>query len=471
MAPTPQTPSAPRHSSFPKLLIITRHTPLPWEDGSGSYLHDLARHLATRGFAVSILWLARHDHLRWQKLWHLPAAFSPAITLHLPGALRLGRRFFFPAVLWQPFRARALHALRRLLRPLGINPPRSRKPTTSSEVTQAWQTVGLRPRNLPVHSVPSAPFDISHSSFVIPSASPRPWASPPTPAELATIERFAAARRPDLVLANYAWMCPALALPAFRNTRRLCLAHDVGWQRAALSSPESAAELTRATEAAWLRSADLVVAISSPDATELRALAPHAQIVLSPKAAAAAPASPASDSDPHRLLFVGSDNAFNAEGLAWFLSSVWPTVLQTLPSASLHVCGSIDRLVTNRPDSVAFHGLVPSLDSHYAAAALVIVPLLRASGLNIKLIDAASAGRAVVTTSPTLVAAPFLRDSVAVADTAPAFAAEVLRLLSNPSDRSTLAARAQAAVQAHLSPEASYAPLIAALQATASNSH
>ena len=29
-----------------KLLIVTRHTPLPWEDGAGAYLHDVARFLA-----------------------------------------------------------------------------------------------------------------------------------------------------------------------------------------------------------------------------------------------------------------------------------------------------------------------------------------------------------------------------------------------------------------------------------------
>lgn len=417
--------------SRPKLLIVTRHTPLPWEDGAGAYLHDLARHLATHGFAVSILWLAPHDHLRWQKLWRLPAAFSPAIALHLPGALRLGRRrFFFPAVLWQPFRARALGLLRRLLLPLGIDPPRSRSTTTPT------------------------PY----------SAPPAPWASPPTADELATVQRFAATHRPDLVLANYAWMCPILSLPAFAAARHLCLAHDIGWKRAALAAPDSPPELTRSDEADWLRNADLVVAISTPDATELGTLAPHARVVLAPKAATPAAPFPATASEPHRLLFVGSDNAFNAEGLAWFLSSVWPTVLHALPSVSLHVCGSIDRLVTPRPDAVAFHGVVPSLDSHYASAALVIVPLLRATGLNIKLIDAASAGRAVVTTSATLVAAPFLRDSVTVAADAASFAAEILRLLAAPAFRASLAARALAAVSANLAPAACYGPLVVALR-------
>lgn len=421
-----------------RLLIVTRHTPLPWEDGAGAYLHDLAAHLAAHGFAVSILWLAPHDHLRWQKLWRLPASFSPRIALHLPGALRLGRRFFFPAVLWQPLYARALHALRRLLLRFCINPKRSQKTTTL------------------------ASFDIRHSTFVIPPPS-APWASPPTAAELASVQRFAASLRPDVVLANYAWMCPVLHLPAFGCSRRLCLAHDIGWQRAALSSPGSSPSLTRSDEVAWLRSAELVLAISAPDAAELRSLAPDARVLLAPRAHSATALDSAS-SRPHRLLFVGSDNAFNAEGLAWFLAEIWPAVLQACPSASLHVCGSIDRLVTHRPDAVAFHGVVPYLDSHYAEAALVVVPLLRATGLNIKLIDAASAGRAVVATSPTLAAAPFLRESVAVADTAPAFAAAILRLLAAPGARASLAARAHAAVRAHLSPDACYGPLLAELQ-------
>lgn len=414
----------------PRVLIVTRHTPLPWEDGAGAYLHDMARHLSATGFVVSILWLAPHEHLRWKKLWRLPAQFSPSVRLHLPGAISLGRRrFFFPAVIWQPFRARVLGLIRRALKLVALDPPRRRS-------------------HLPDGPPPG----------------PRPWASPPTAVESSFVECFAAAQRPDVVIANYAWMCPLLDLPALRAARHVCIAHDVGWKRAELSASTTPPAITRDEEAAWLSGTDLVVAISQADAAELRTLAPRAQVVVAPKAIGLSPPFPTTASEPNRLLFVGSDNPFNAEGLEWFLREIWPGVLRAFPGASLHVCGSIDRIVVERPDSVAFHGVVPVLDEHYASAALVIVPLLRATGMNIKLVDAAAVGRAIVTTSATLVGAPFLRGAVAVADSAGEFSAEVCRLLGESRLRNSLAARALAAVREHLAPAACYDPLANALR-------
>lgn len=415
----------------PRLLIVTRHTPLPWEDGAGAYLHTMAHHLAGAGFRVSVLWLAPHDHLRWKICWMLPSGFSPRVALHLPGAVRLGRRrFFFPAVLWQPFRARVLGWVRRQLRRLAIDPPR-RHP---------------------------APANAS-------SPTPNRWASPPSSRELTFVQRFAATHHADVVIASYAWLCPLLALPAFHDSRRVCLTHDIGWKRAALAATDAPAEVSRVDEITWLKDAALVIAISPADAAALTTLAPHAHILVAPKAVSRIPPAPASDSVPHALLFVGADNAFNIEGLTWFLQAVWPLVVRDRPDASLHVCGTIARSVHARPAGVVFHGLVPLLDRHYASAAVVIAPLLRATGLNIKLVDAAAAGRAIVATSATLVGAPFLLGCVELADTPLAFASAVGRLLNDPAARARMAARALAAAHAHLSPGACYDPLVAALRA------
>jgi glycosyltransferase involved in cell wall biosynthesis len=407
-----------------KLLIVTRHTPLPWEDGAGAYLHDLARFLGAHRIRVDVLWLAPHDHLRWRKLWRLPAAFDSRVRLHLPGSVRIGRCYFFPAFVWLPFKARCLGSLRRVFTMCGFPPP-LRRPARASA---------------PVH---------------------RPWASPPDSAELSLVQKFARRHRSDAVVANYAWLCPIFDVPALRGVNRVCIAHDVGWKRAALSASP---DFTRADEARWVQTPDLVVAISESDARELRALAPSTRVLVAPKAIE--PRDPQAQSASRSLLFVGSDNAFNAEGLAWFLSEVWPEVVRAVPDVSLHVCGSIHRVVTARPPGVTFHGLVPCLASRYRDAALVIIPLLRATGLNIKLVEAATHGRAVITTPATLVGAPFLRESVAVAESSSAFATDVTRLLTTPAARDSLAARALDAVRLHLTPVACYGPLAAALRST-----
>jgi glycosyltransferase involved in cell wall biosynthesis len=412
-----------------KILIVTRHTPLPWEDGAGAYLHDLARFLAASRNRVDVLWLAPHDHLRWSKLWRLPAGFDARVRLHLPGGVRIGRWYVFPSFVWLPFKARLLDRVRRGLSACGLISPRRER--RGSALTSA-----------------SAP-------------APRPWSAPPASGELALVQKFARRRRPRVVIANYAWLCPVFDVPALRRVSRICIAHDIGWKRAALSA---APAFTRSEEARWVQSSDLLVAISEDDARELRALAPSTRVLVAPKAIV--PSDSHAETGSPVLLFVGSDNAFNAEGLAWFLNEVWPQVVRAVPDVSLHVCGSVHRAVATRLPRVTFHGVVPCLASRYRDAALVIVPLLRATGLNIKLVEASAHGRAVVTTPATLVGAPFLRESVAVAESSADFSAAVTRLLASPSARTALAGRALDAVRLHLTPAACYGPLAAALRTT-----
>ncbi len=413
----------------PKILLVTRHTPLPWEDGAGAYLHDLAHYLATHGFRVEVLWLAPHEHLRWQKSWRLPDAFDPSVRLVMPGAVRFGRRYFFPGTVWYPLKAKALHRVRQLLTALGFAPP-------------------------PRRPVEAGPAD-------------RPWMARPSLDELALVAGHVQARRPDIVIVSYAWLCPLFNLPSLRHVRHVCLTHDVAWHRAQFVGATTGTQpaLTRRDEAGWLKSADILIAITEADASEFRALAPTARVLVAPKACPArALAASAPDLALPRLLFVGSGNLFNAAGLDWFLREVWPLVLAAVPGTQLDVCGSIDRVMPLRPAGVMFHGNVPDLAPFYRATTVVVVPLLQASGLNVKLVDAAAAGRAVVASAITLTGAPFLRNSIYSAATAGDFAAAIRLLLTDPAANARAAAAGLAAVRAHLSPDACYGSLVALLR-------
>lgn len=414
-----------------RLLIVTRHTPLPWEDGAGAYLHDLARHLAKHGFRVEVLWLAPHEHLRWRKYWRLPDAFDSSVRLTLPGAIRCGRHYFFPGMIWYPLKAKALHRASRLLAAIGFTRPRRAPAVVSAE---------------------------------------RPWMSPPSAGELAAVAHRVQAERPAVVIVSYAWMCPVFALPALRGVRGACLTHDVAWHRAQLASITAGAPpaITRADETAWLQSAGTIIAIADADADEFHRLAPAATVLVAPKAClipTTVPAAP--DLAARRLLFVGSGNLFNVAGLDWFLREVWPLVVAALPGVRLDVCGSISLALTLRPAGVTFHGSVPDLAPFYRAATVVIVPLLQASGLNIKLVDAAAAGRAIVASTITLTGAPFLSGAVHTAGTAADFAAAVRLLLTDANANAQAAAAGLAAVRAHLSPAACYGPLAARLRSAA----
>ncbi len=219
---------------MPSVLIVTRHTPLPWEDGAGAYLHDLARFLARFGFRVEVLWLAPHEHLRWQKLWRLPAAFDSSVRLRLPAAIRCGRYYFFPGMIWYPFKARALHRARELLGKVGVR----------------WSR---RSASRPTPTQPNS----------------RGWMSPPSTAESAVVERVVRQLRPDIVLASYAWMCPIFKLLELQRCQCACLTHDIGWKRAKLAAGSGLPpEISREQESTWLQSAGTVIAISESDAIE-----------------------------------------------------------------------------------------------------------------------------------------------------------------------------------------------------------
>jgi glycosyltransferase involved in cell wall biosynthesis len=104
--------------------------------------------------------------------------------------------------------------------------------------------------------------------------------------------------------------------------------------------------------------------------------------------------------DPLRLLFVGAVNYRpNRLGLEWFINEVLPVVRGRLPvPVEVDVVGMPPRKLTGS-ESVTVHGRVPSLDSFYERAHVVIVPVLYGSGTRLKVVEAMAYGRPVVSTA------------------------------------------------------------------------
>jgi polysaccharide biosynthesis protein PslH len=135
------------------------------------------------------------------------------------------------------------------------------------------------------------------------------------------------------------------------------------------------------------------------------------------------------------VLFVGDFTyAPNREGLAWLVSDVLPIAWERRPRLRVLVAG---RGLTDPPadERVEVLGFVEDLRTAYAAADLVVVPLLHGGGSPLKFVEALAYGLPVVATEH---AAGLLEDAVAgrdfLAATDPsAFAGEIDRLLGNPS--------------------------------------
>lgn len=410
-----------------RLLVATRHSPLPDYDGAGAYLFDLLSYLASRGVRIHIAWLQADGALIRRGWWTVPARVHAIAHVDLPGAIAFGRLRLFPGIWWLPFKARLLHRVKSTLQFLRLMPRRASRPVQSS--------------NAPAYPV---------------------WSALPSTAEENFFVQVAQRTRPDAVLANYCWLTPLLART--RAARKLVLTHDVASTRLALSSPElvhdpHSLNPARADgEQALLQRADAILAITDEDAAVFRARLPAREILVVPKSCLPSPPSTA-PRVPGRCLFVGSANEFNREGLAWLLAEVWPRVQEAFPSATLQICGAVSRTVSEPPAGVTVSGHVADLTAVYAEASVSAVALLRGSGLKIKLVEAIMHGCPCVSTSVGLQGLSFLRDLVPVSDDPAGFAQEIVRLLRDTSSARTLGTAAQKAVSVHLSPETCYAPL------------
>jgi glycosyltransferase involved in cell wall biosynthesis len=96
------------------------------------------------------------------------------------------------------------------------------------------------------------------------------------------------------------------------------------------------------------------------------------------------------------VLFIGSRNPYNHEGLNWFLEKIVPLLKKDIQIA---IAGTIcDKILLDSPN-VSKLGFVPEVDELYEISKSTICPLLKGSGIKIKVIESLSYGLPVVSTS------------------------------------------------------------------------
>ncbi len=152
-------------------------------------------------------------------------------------------------------------------------------------------------------------------------------------------------------------------------------------------------------------------------------------------------------------VFVGAlDYRANLDGLAWFCRAVWPEVYARVPGAALQIVGSnpgrAARRLADRP-GVEFIGPVPDVRP-YLAAAVAVVPLRIARGIQNKVLEAMAMGRPVVGTPEAFEGLELQPGRDALCAAAPgAWRDRLTDLLRNPTERIGLGAAARRYVEAH----------------------
>jgi polysaccharide biosynthesis protein PslH len=156
----------------------------------------------------------------------------------------------------------------------------------------------------------------------------------------------------------------------------------------------------------------------------------------------------------NEVLFLGSLDWYpNVDSLAYFLEEIFPLLRARRPEARLRIVGRRPSDALRRRvegiRGVDFVGEVPDMSSQLDRAAVVIVPLRIGGGSRIKILEALSAGKAVVSTT---IAAEGLElksgEDLLIADSPTEFASCVEELLSSKGKRRELGERGHLLVSA-----------------------
>ncbi len=210
----------------------------------------------------------------------------------------------------------------------------------------------------------------------------------------------------------------------------------------------------RPLEIAWCRRADLVLVTSEREQLLLHALLPEKNVQVVPNGVdieAFAPDDAVAET-PGRVIFTASFDYYpNVQGALYFAEQCWPLVRIAFPEATWHLVGrnpppEIVRLGTL--PGVTVTGSVPAVQPHLATSQVAIVPLLTGAGTRLKILEALSMRRAVVSTSLGCEGINCVPDcDLVVADEPRAFAAAIVSLLSDGARRASLGAAGRALVE------------------------
>lgn len=326
-----------------------------------------------------------------------------------------------------------------------------------------------------VHRVeaPSWVSDDDHSRFVsgfygalaVPSSNLQPSA-----ALTRLVRALLEAESYQVVLATYAWTAPVLHdLP--RRVLRVLDMQDVIHEHArdcqATTSSATPFALPQETEEFLWRQWDLVLTITADDLERVRhELLPHQHALCVPHACATT-ARAASVGADDTAIYAGSDNLSNQAAVRWLIEEVWPRVRRARPAARLSLAGLICRSVPEVLRTVAgidILGFRDDLAADVEATGVVVAPYLYGSGLKIKVVEGALAGKAIVTTPAGSIGTGLSPGrSIEVHATPGDFADALITLMADPDRRRLVAAAALRHARRCFSEQACYGPVLGAL--------
>jgi polysaccharide biosynthesis protein PslH len=213
-----------------------------------------------------------------------------------------------------------------------------------------------------------------------------------------------------------------------------------------------------AAERRYLQQADHVLAVSKNDRDAfVRFLHPQ-KLTIIPTGADTEFFQPSTAEEAaNSLVFTGSmDWLPNEDGIVYFLNEIFPLILKRAPNAQLSVVGRrpSSRLqeLASRNLNVRVTGWVEDVRPYLASGAVFIVPLRIGGGTRLKIFEAMSMAKAVVSTSIGAEGLPVKNgEHLLIADDPASFAESTLRLLHDARRRAEIGQAARQLIEENYS--------------------
>ena len=224
---------------------------------------------------------------------------------------------------------------------------------------------------------------------------------------------------------------------------------------------EAEAKRSAGAEREALRTADRVYVSSEPDRRLLTSLGGCAELRVLPNGVRIPPSPlPEPEREPFRFLFIGTLGYYPNEDAALLLCrKIAPAVRNLSPiEVRFEIAGGgASRRLRQAAGDAGVHllGAVPNVRTVYGSAGALVVPLRAGGGTRIKILEAFSYGRPVVSTSIGAAGLAVAHETeLLIADTPDAIAAACVRLACDPELRALLAAKGRDLVNSNYSPAA-----------------
>jgi glycosyltransferase involved in cell wall biosynthesis len=203
---------------------------------------------------------------------------------------------------------------------------------------------------------------------------------------------------------------------------------------------------------------DFQVTVSENDRQTLLEYCPDAKIAIVPNGVDPDYFSPTNDKEePNSVIYVGGMTWFpNLDAMKYFSADIWPLIKREMPGASMKHVGKRAGLDPSRAisadPSIEFLGFVDDIRTEITKSAVYIVPLRIGGGTRLKIFDAMSMGKAIVSTSIGCEGIDVTDGhDIMIADTPDDFAQKVIQLMQDPDLRERLSRNARRSVEERFS--------------------